>query len=310
MDEEFEVVFHQGGKLVNDGKLKYEGGETSRFTFDPDVWSYFVIVSVVKSLGYDEFKEVWYSIGGASVLDDKLECLCDYTVAMHVVNLARLNGEAHVFVIHLVSEAQVIHMLMGVDDDEEQVEVETIMEEEVHGVEQVSGVLEELGGEEQEMGEQVQVQVVMEEEVHGVEQVGGVLKELVCEEQEMVEQVQVQAVMEGDVDGEVQVEKVGGHGEDEGAEQNEVELDVEIISWNSSSESGSGDGNTDWLEGLVDVNVGCNMDDDIHADLERNVEAEVQSLSNECSGPCSSDSDSISDVNVEGGNNSGLSDDE
>ncbi|WVY90111.1 hypothetical protein V8G54_035625 [Vigna mungo] len=125
------------------------------------------------------------------------------------------------------------------------------------------------------MGEQVQVEVVMEEEVHGVEQVGGVLKDQVCEEQEMVEEVQVQAVMEEEVvDGEVQVEKVGGHGEDEGAEQNEVQADVEIGSWNSSSESGNGDGNTDWLEGLVDVNVGCDMDDDIHADLEGNVEVE------------------------------------
>ncbi|WVY90300.1 hypothetical protein V8G54_035814 [Vigna mungo] len=230
---------------------------------------------------------------------------------MHVVNLARLNGEAHVFVIHLVSEAEVIHMVMGVDDDEEQVEVETVMEEDVHGVEQVGGVLEEVGGEEQEMGEQVQVEVVMEEEVHGVEQVGGVLKDQVCEEQEMVEEVQVQAVMEEEVvDGEVQVEKVGGHGEDEGAKQNEVQADVEIGSWNSSSERGSGDGNTDWLEGLVDVNVGCDMDDDIHANLEGNVEVEVQSLSNECSGPCSSDSDSISDVNVEDENNRGLSDDD
>ncbi|WVZ26613.1 hypothetical protein V8G54_005157 [Vigna mungo] len=278
---EFEVVFHHGGKILKDVKLKYEGGETSRFTFDPNVWSYFVIVSVVKSLGYHDFKELWYSVGGASVLDDKLECLCDDTAAMHVVNLARLNGEAHVFVTHLVDEAEVIHMVIGVDDDEEQVEVETVMEEEVYGVEEVGGVLEELGGEEEEMAvmEEVEVEAVMEEEGHRVEQA------------------------QTRVDGEVEVEKVGGHGEDEGAEQNEVEPDVEIRSWNSSSESGSGDGNTDWMEGLVDVNVGCDMDDDIHADLEGNVEVEVKKLSFECN-----DSDSISNVNVEGGNNRGLSD--
>ncbi|WVY99501.1 hypothetical protein V8G54_025571 [Vigna mungo] len=298
--QEFDVVFHHGGKLVNDGKLNY-----------------FVIVSVVKSLGYHDFKELWYFVGGALVLDDKLECLCDDTAAMHVVNLARLNGEARVFVIHLVSEAQVIHMAEYIGNDEgqveekanvdgeqqdmsvvdgeeqemgEQVEAEVVMEEEGHGVEQAAtSVLEE-------MGEQVEVEVVMEEEGHGVEQAAtGVLEE-------MGEQVEVEVVMEekghgveqattgvleemGDVGaevevekvgGEVEVEKVGGHGEVEGAEQNEVEPDVEIRSWNSSFESGSGHGNTDWLEGLVDVNVGCDMDDDIHADLEGNVEVKVQ----------------------------------
>ncbi|KOM42397.1 hypothetical protein LR48_Vigan05g000100 [Vigna angularis] len=117
MDEDIEVVFHHGGKLVNDGKLKYEGGETSRFMFDPDVWSYFVIVSVVKSLGYDGLKDMWYSVGGASILDDKLERLCDDTGAMHMVNLARLNGEVHVFLIHPVSEPEVIHMLEHVGND-------------------------------------------------------------------------------------------------------------------------------------------------------------------------------------------------
>ncbi|XP_052732460.1 uncharacterized protein LOC128196251 isoform X1 [Vigna angularis] len=87
---------------------------------------------------------------------------------------------------------------------------------------------------------------------------------------------------------------------------NEVEEDVEIRSWNSSF-----DGNSEWLEGLVDVNVGCDIDDDIHADLEGNIPVEVQSVSNDFSGPYSSgSSDSMFDVNVEGGNDRGLSDDE
>ncbi|KOM42928.1 hypothetical protein LR48_Vigan05g053200 [Vigna angularis] len=211
MDEDIEVIFHHGGKLVNDGKLKYEGGETSRFLFDPDVWSYFVVVSVVKGLGYDGFKDLWYSVGGALVLDDKLECLCDDTGAMHMVNLARLNGEVHVFVIHPVSEPQVIHMLENVGNDEgqveemtdvdgeqqemsdvdgeqqemgeEQVQVEAVMEEEGNGLQQVGVVLEEMG----DVDGQVEVQAVVEEEVHGLDEVGGVLEEI------------------SDVDGEVEV---------------------------------------------------------------------------------------------------------
>ncbi|WVY93470.1 hypothetical protein V8G54_032558 [Vigna mungo] len=282
--QDIEVIIHHGGNLVNDGKLIYEGGETSRFMFDPDVWSYFVIVGVVKSLGYQGFKDMWYSVGGTSVLDDKLQFLCDDNGAMHMVNLARLNGEVHVFVIHPVSEPKVIHMLECVRNDEGQVEERGDMvdvdseqqqmgEEEVDGVKQVE--VEEVRGVLEEMGD---VEGQME-----VEEVGGVLEEM------------------------SDVEEVGGDGEHEGEEENEVE----IRSWNSSFENGNGDGNIEWMEELVDVNVGCDIDDDIQANFEGNVEVEVQSISNESSGACDSvSSDSIFDVNVEGGNGRGLSDDD
>jgi len=52
MDEEFEVVFHHGGKFISDGKLWYEYGKTTRLSFDPDCWSYFVVLSVIKWMGY------------------------------------------------------------------------------------------------------------------------------------------------------------------------------------------------------------------------------------------------------------------
>ncbi|WVZ03648.1 hypothetical protein V8G54_024454 [Vigna mungo] len=264
--QDIAVVIHHGGKLVNDGKLRYEGRETSRFMFDPDVWSYFVIVDVVKSLGYQGFKDMWYSIGGASVLDDKLESLCDDNAAMHMVNLARLNGEVHVFVIHLVSEPEVIHMLEFVRND---------------------GQVEERG--DVEMGEEVEVEEVRSVNVEEVEEVGGVLEEM------------------GDVDGQVEVEEVGGDGEHEGEEENEVE----IRSWSSSFENASGDGNTKQMEELVDVNVGCDIDDEIQANFEGNVEVEVQSMSNESTGARDSvSSDSMFDVNVEGENDRCLSDDE
>ncbi|XP_014490789.1 uncharacterized protein LOC106753486 [Vigna radiata var. radiata] len=50
------------------------------------------------------------------------------------------------------------------------------------------------------------------------------------------------------------------------------------------------------MEELVDVNVGCDIDDDIQENFEGNVEVEVQSMSNESSGACDSvSSDSIFD---------------
>lgn len=49
MDGDFEVVFHHGAKFVNGGRLKYEG-KTSTLSFDQDIWSYFLVVSVLKRL--------------------------------------------------------------------------------------------------------------------------------------------------------------------------------------------------------------------------------------------------------------------
>ncbi|KOM34526.1 hypothetical protein LR48_Vigan02g067600 [Vigna angularis] len=119
--DDIEVVIHHGGKFVNDGCLKYEG-ESETMYFDPDLWSYFVVVSVVKSLGYDDFKDLWFSVGCGPVLDDKLEPLCDDVGAMHMVNLAHLNGQVHLYVVHTISQPDVIHMIeYNVDEGGEEV---------------------------------------------------------------------------------------------------------------------------------------------------------------------------------------------
>ncbi|KAG2380609.1 uncharacterized protein HKW66_Vig0248790 [Vigna angularis] len=121
MEDDIEVVIHHGGKLVNEGCLKYEG-ESDTMYFDPDLWSYFVVVSVVKGLGYDGFKDLWFSVGCGPILNDKLEALCDDVGAMHMVNLDRLNGQVHLYVVHTVSEPEVIHMIeYNVDEGGEEV---------------------------------------------------------------------------------------------------------------------------------------------------------------------------------------------
>ncbi|WVZ03389.1 hypothetical protein V8G54_024195 [Vigna mungo] len=108
--EDIKVVIHHGGKFVNDGCLNYEG-EIETTYFDPDLWSYFVVVSVVKSLGYDGFKDLWFSVGCGLILDDRLEALIDDVGAMHMVTLAQLNGQVHLYVVHTVSKPDVIHMI-------------------------------------------------------------------------------------------------------------------------------------------------------------------------------------------------------
>ncbi|WVZ17312.1 hypothetical protein V8G54_010294 [Vigna mungo] len=87
-----EVVFHHGGKFLNDGSFGYRGGDTSTLMIDIDRWSYFEILVILKEMGYTNVKELW------------MELCSDDKGAMHVVNIALLKGKAHVFVVHKVFE--------------------------------------------------------------------------------------------------------------------------------------------------------------------------------------------------------------
>jgi len=62
MDKEFEVVFHHGGKFINDGKLWYEYGESTKLSFDPYMWSYFDVLSVIKGFGYVGENKLWFFV--------------------------------------------------------------------------------------------------------------------------------------------------------------------------------------------------------------------------------------------------------
>ncbi|WVZ07562.1 hypothetical protein V8G54_020908 [Vigna mungo] len=102
-------------ELVNEGCLKYEG-ESDTMYFDHDLWSYFVVVSVVKGIGYDGFKDLWYFVGCGPILDDKLEALCDDVGTMHMVNLARLNGQEVAPEMHEGGECVVLDERTEEDD--------------------------------------------------------------------------------------------------------------------------------------------------------------------------------------------------
>ena len=130
MDDHFEVVFHHGGKFINDGSLKYVG-ESNTLTCDPDRWSYFEILSILKEMGYVNVKEMWYSVGGGSVLEGRLELLSDDKGACHMMNIAILNGQVHLFVVHMVSEPQIVHLLEYGGNEaaaDEEVDVEDVVE--------------------------------------------------------------------------------------------------------------------------------------------------------------------------------------
>ncbi|XP_014490379.1 major centromere autoantigen B-like [Vigna radiata var. radiata] len=102
---------------------------------------------------------------GGLVLENRLEPLIDDTGAMHMANLTRLNGEAHLYVVHVVSEPEVIHMLEYITNDEGQVEGHGEVQKELHGGEEDGDGVEVKGegdGDVQEVHEG-------EEDGHGVE---------------------------------------------------------------------------------------------------------------------------------------------
>ena len=109
-DERFEVVFHHGGRFERNGSLQYVG-DLSILACDSDTWSYFEILGILKEMGYANVKEMWYSVGGGSVLEGRLELLSDDRGACHMVNIATLNYQVHLYVVHRVDEPQVVNML-------------------------------------------------------------------------------------------------------------------------------------------------------------------------------------------------------
>ncbi|KOM34211.1 hypothetical protein LR48_Vigan02g036100 [Vigna angularis] len=58
-----------------------------------------------------DIKELWYGLGGQSVDPDRLELLTDDRGAMHMLNIARLNDEVHLYVVHNMMEPEIIEMI-------------------------------------------------------------------------------------------------------------------------------------------------------------------------------------------------------
>jgi len=109
-DSHFKVVFHRGGRFERNGSLQYVG-QYSILACDPDRWSYFEILGILKEMGYANMKKMWYAVGGGSVLEGRLELLSDDRGACHMVNIVTLNGQVHLYVVHTVDEVEVVNML-------------------------------------------------------------------------------------------------------------------------------------------------------------------------------------------------------
>ncbi|KOM26706.1 hypothetical protein LR48_Vigan306s000800 [Vigna angularis] len=79
-------------------KLQFDGTNNT-MVLNPFMWSYFEIIGRLKHLGHVEVKELWYSLGGGSVPKDRLKLLTNNNCLMCMVNIVRLNGVVHLYVL-------------------------------------------------------------------------------------------------------------------------------------------------------------------------------------------------------------------
>ncbi|WVY91979.1 hypothetical protein V8G54_037493 [Vigna mungo] len=287
-DDRIKVLVHHTGHFVilDNGNLLFDG-EITEWSVDPDLWSYFGILASVKELGHMDIKEMWYSLGGASVVPDRLELLTDDRGATHVLNIARLNDVVHLYVVHKTTEPDIIEMIDWVDGEVE-AEVETEMKE-VEG--EVGTEMKEV---EAEVGTEMK-EVVVEGDGHevgkgdvdanevgkGLDE-GHVEDEVVTQLEEVQGEVQVDREMEetvGEVEAEVDGEQVQCEGVNEGEVHHTHEAEVhDVVDFelhdvhedddeDEVGEDGDDHGGEDAgdesiseeSDGLVDVRVDCDM---------------------------------------------------
>ncbi|XP_014511527.1 uncharacterized protein LOC106770218 [Vigna radiata var. radiata] len=221
MDDRIKVVVHHTRHFVSDdnGNLKFDG-EITQWSCDPDLLCYFGIIASVKELGHTDIKELRYSLGGQSVVPERLELLTDDRGALHMVNIAMVNDEVHLYVVHNKNEPEITEMIEWVDGAvKDEVDVATQVEGE--GEVQVGTEMENGHGEGKVEGED-------ESLVEGLVE-GEVEREAECEvegEAEVVTQLE-EGPAEGEVLREVECEDEGLTQLEEGLAEGEVEREVE-----------------------------------------------------------------------------------
>jgi len=65
-------------------------------------------MGIIREMGYVNIKDLWYKVSRSDVLKNNLKILSDDMGAMHMVNIARRNGQVHMFVNHSICELEVV----------------------------------------------------------------------------------------------------------------------------------------------------------------------------------------------------------
>ena len=116
----FAVAFHHMGRFERNRGLKYVGGEIHVVKgIDPDFWSFFEALGIVKDFKYAGDVKLWWK-GSKEKLLNNLRLLSDDKEALALAKYAEeRNEEVDIYVQHIPFQAEVVHFLTGPELDEE-----------------------------------------------------------------------------------------------------------------------------------------------------------------------------------------------
>lgn len=107
MESNFEVVVHHGGVFNEFLHTGYEGLEIT-WLCDPDRWSYVEVLGNLKVLGYTEIDTIWYY---DPYLAPVMHLLDNDNDTSRVRFIAESDGQAHIYVVHPISQPEIVEYL-------------------------------------------------------------------------------------------------------------------------------------------------------------------------------------------------------
>jgi len=160
----FDLVLYHMRRFEKKRGVKYVGGEIHVVKcIDPDRWSYFKALGIVKEFKYGGEVRLWWK-GSSESLYNNLRLLNDDREALNLAKYADDNEEeVELYVEHLPSMPEIIKCIEGVGEEGGQEQV--VQPEVVKEVVADKVVM----GEEEEVREQEVMEEVREEEVGGEE---------------------------------------------------------------------------------------------------------------------------------------------
>jgi len=116
----FAVTFHHMGMFERNKGLKYVGGEIHVVKgIDPDFWSYFKALSILKEFKYARDVKLWWK-GSKQKLLNNLRLLSDDKEALALAKYVEdKNEEVDIYVQHVPCQPEVVHFIVGAGMDEE-----------------------------------------------------------------------------------------------------------------------------------------------------------------------------------------------
>ena len=116
MEDKFEVVCHYGGHFDDFNHNGYYGLE-STWLCDPDYWCYFEIIGNLDVLGYKEeaIDSIWFY---EPYMADEMVLLDNDNRAKRVQSISQTDGQAHIYIVHKISQPEIIEMIeyYGLDE--------------------------------------------------------------------------------------------------------------------------------------------------------------------------------------------------